>query len=187
MNMTLVNTFPREEKALKSRRAMLTCLQVVSGILMVLGTVFAGYCVFFGVIMFAWLVMDASQIGMNIFGILFVLLCLATVIAFSVTCYQVLGRFIGLCGELKQGTAFTQKNVNRLDKLASALRNGAIVLLPLTAVFMWQIVIANGGLLAMWMIPMGVFVFATLWLMLRGICLLTARAVDLQQDHDLTV
>ena len=185
--MTLLNTFPREEKALKSRCAMLTCLQVVSGILMVLGTVFAGYCLFFGVMMFLLLVMDASQIGTNIFGILFVILCLATVIAFSVTCYQVLGRFIGLCGELKQGTAFTQKNVNRLDKLASAFRNGTVVLLPLTAVFMWQIVIANDGLLAMWMIPMGVFVFGTLWLMLRGICLLTARAVDLQQDHDLTV
>lgn len=98
-----------------------------------------------------------------------------------------LTEFILVCGRVRKETAFTQKNVRALGRISLAFAVIGVLLLPLGKPLMDSLLLGLRGVRSpvWWLLPS--FAAWAAALMIRAIQVLMRRAVDMQDEQDLTI
>ena len=177
-----------------SRRpvALLTVLQVLTVVVALFGTWFAGLL---GLLGFA----GAREIFFEMPTILgakvFVICALMAVAGVSVCCYVTLASFFMLLQRMKKETAFTQRNCRALGRMALCCAVAAAMLFLLMGYILFGVFLPTlsftdslgrfveaGCMLMLW--PFG---FGVVSLLIQGVRVLMARAIALREEQELVV
>lgn len=109
---------------------------------------------------------------------------LAAVLATSGCCYVALISVYRMCGRLKQGSAFTERNARAMARIAGAFVIGGASIAAATAVLM---ICGLAFHLSAYVLLIVACLFFGLSLISYALCLLVRRAAALQQENDLTI
>ncbi|MBQ2952333.1 MAG: DUF2975 domain-containing protein [Clostridia bacterium] len=130
------------------------------------------------------LITAAQEGGSDIGNMLLILL---TVTGVGACLMWLLLEFVLMCGRVKKETAFTAANVRALGRIVLAFVIGGVFMLLLGKPMMDWLLLGMRGFRSpvWWLLP--AFVAWTAALLVRAIQVLLKRAVDMQNESDLTV
>ncbi len=99
----------------------------------------------------------------------------------------VMAEMFRLLGRVKRETAFTAKNVTSLRRVSLAFFAAALLFLPVGESLMDLVLWGTFAAVSRWWGLLPTFLCGMAGLLVRAIVLLLRRAVDMQDDSDLTV
>lgn len=176
--------------------ALLTILQLLTGVLVLFGTWFAGLLGLLGGGVLWEIFSDAQWAANGALSVTFFCVgALVTVVIVSACCYITLGSFLMLLQRMKKETAFTERNCRALGRMALCCAVAAAVLFLLmgyiaVGVFLptssfTQSIVQFAGVVCMLMIwPFG---FGVVALLIQGVRVLMVRALALREEQELVV